>query len=59
MVTSGTKALGLCIERAFNVAALLFRLEVSCYFFRQSSDFCKSGIADIAFQQIRGKGQGR
>jgi hypothetical protein len=59
VVPSGTDGLSLCIECTFDVASLLLRLEVPCYLLGQSSDFRKSGIADIAFEQVRGKGQSR
>lgn len=58
MVASDTDALSLCIECTFNVATLTLDLQVFRDPFRQSSDFCKSGFANIACEQIRGKGEG-
>ena len=59
VVTDRADALSLCTECAFNMTTLTLGLQVSRNFFRQRSDFCKSGFADIAFEQIRGKGEGR
>jgi hypothetical protein len=59
MVTSCTDALSLCTECAFNMATLTLGLQVSRDRFRQRSDFCKRGFADIAFEQVCGKGESR
>lgn len=50
MITSGTDALRLCTECAFDMATLTLGLQVSRDFLRQRSNFCKCGFADIAFE---------
>ena len=56
-VTSGTDALGLCTECTFDIATLTLGFQVCRDPFRQRSDFCECGFADIAFEQVCGKGE--
>jgi hypothetical protein len=59
VITGSADALSLCTECSFDMATLTLGLQVSRDLFRQRSDFCKSGFADVAFEQVRGKGEGR